>query len=442
MDESDVFASAIHKLSGQGREDWITYFDPSSYLSNSTVPFLFVNGNKDRHFNVLPYHKSYLLVPDSNRTVCIIPDLRHGHPDGWLIPEIKNYFDYFAFDDSGISRLGQVYVGDGLISTRYDAAEPLQSVRFYYSNDTESSNENRKWSDIPASYDPDRQIVSCRVPEEGFAYGFFSVVDHRGFHTSSEFILSITTKQASLPTCVLYDVKFNGSHSYPEMIPIKGNAIYSKEGLELSETGASIKMDRHYALGERLIRYHVKFSQDAKAVFHHDAGKFRAYVDAGKKKIAIGDRPFAEASIDFFDHNHEYVLEIYNVYQEAKVRIIDLYSGDAQEISAVTNGGGGERAGSFGTAIEDKTRVYWKVRSWDKNNSVGKWSVSSWWETGISQAKGWTADWIGSDRSGKRCCLSPAAGILPEKGTKDRQGRFFCPIVCYRTGYLRVLYQW
>ena len=49
-----------------------------------------------------------------------------------------------------------------------------------------------------------------------------------------------------------------------------------------------------------------------------------------------------------------------------------------------------------GKPIPSKTRVYWKVRSWNKANKSGKWSDVSWWETGLMGEK-WQASWIGFD---------------------------------------------
>ncbi len=49
-----------------------------------------------------------------------------------------------------------------------------------------------------------------------------------------------------------------------------------------------------------------------------------------------------------------------------------------------------------GKVIPPKTRVYWKVRSWNKANKAGKWSETSWWETGLIDEK-WQASWIGCD---------------------------------------------
>lgn len=50
-----------------------------------------------------------------------------------------------------------------------------------------------------------------------------------------------------------------------------------------------------------------------------------------------------------------------------------------------------------GAEIAAKTRVYWKVQSWDKDGQPGEWSDVAWWETGLLSDHDWAAEWIGYD---------------------------------------------
>ncbi len=50
-----------------------------------------------------------------------------------------------------------------------------------------------------------------------------------------------------------------------------------------------------------------------------------------------------------------------------------------------------------GNPVAARTRVYWKVRSWDKNGEPGDWSETAWWETALPDTAGWEAGWIGFD---------------------------------------------
>ncbi|MGW7270973.1 alpha-L-rhamnosidase [Streptomyces sp. NPDC054864] len=52
-----------------------------------------------------------------------------------------------------------------------------------------------------------------------------------------------------------------------------------------------------------------------------------------------------------------------------------------------------------GPDLASRTRYYWSVRVWDTAGKASAWSEASWWETGLSGAKDWTARWIGAPAS-------------------------------------------
>ncbi len=186
--ESDIFKNDLNQLTTANREKWLHYFDPSVYLPNSTVKFLFINGNRDRFYNVLPYHKSYSLVNEKNRNICIKPDMKHSHPAGWEPLEIRSFFDQIAFGYAELPMIHNVAIKSGEISASYIAPVSIASSSFYYTTDTVSLNENRKWHQVKAVIDSDNHTISCPLPEDGFNYGFFSMKDHRNLSASSEFI--------------------------------------------------------------------------------------------------------------------------------------------------------------------------------------------------------------------------------------------------------------
>lgn len=188
-EQSDVFKNNLNQLKTEDKEKWISYFDPSSYLHLAKIPFLFINGNKDRHFNVVPYHRTYSLIAEMKRYVNIVPDMKHGHYEGWLIHEPRAFFDHYAYGYAPLPVLRSVKDDGSQISVLYDSPISPYLAEFYYSNDTTSTNQNRVWLKIEAKYDPVSRRISCLIPNSGFKYGFFFVRDQRNLSASSEFIL-------------------------------------------------------------------------------------------------------------------------------------------------------------------------------------------------------------------------------------------------------------
>lgn len=188
-DESDIFKVPLEKLSPAARKKWMKYFDPSSYMSYAKPQFLFVNGNKDRFYNVVPYDKTYKLIPESQRSMCLIPDMKHGHEAGWEPHEIRYFFESIINQAPPLPKVKQIVVKDSSLTVTYSSPVSIWTADFYYSNDTTSLNETRVWSSQKVKVDTKTKTLSSPVPKEGFKYGFFYFKDHRNVSASSEFII-------------------------------------------------------------------------------------------------------------------------------------------------------------------------------------------------------------------------------------------------------------
>jgi hypothetical protein len=144
----------------------------------------------------------------------------------------------------------------------------------------------------------------------------------------------------------LYGRQLNNNESYPELIVGAATARYTADGLRITGGGNTVQLNKFYALAERMAQYSVTFSADAKAVFQSNTGDFKALVDVPNRRISIATVPVTERTVDFLQGGREYAVEIYHIYQQAKVRIVDKQTGEAAEITAVNDGQGGVGAGS------------------------------------------------------------------------------------------------
>lgn len=188
-DESDVFKVSLNKLSPATKQKWMKYFDPSSYMPYAKPQFLFVNGNKDRFYNVVPYDKTYKLIPEKQRSMCLIPDMKHSHEWGWEPQEIRYFFESVIHEESPLVKVDSVMEKDSVLTVRYTAPVSLRQAEFYFTNDTVSTNENRVWQVQKAVIDKDGKTAVCPLPAEGFKYGFFYLKDHRNVSGSSAFVM-------------------------------------------------------------------------------------------------------------------------------------------------------------------------------------------------------------------------------------------------------------
>jgi cephalosporin-C deacetylase-like acetyl esterase len=188
--ESNTFNKSLNLLSNADQQKWMQYFDPSVYLPFAKSRFLFVNGNKDSHYNVVPYHKTYLQVQKNKRTICIKPDMRHSHVDGWEPVEIQHFFEQELGKAAPLANIKRIERNGSVIKLLYWSPVSLSRAEFYYSNDAIATNANRVWIKETAVIDAKRSTVTIAEPKEGFKYGFFYLKDDRNMYVSSEFIIN------------------------------------------------------------------------------------------------------------------------------------------------------------------------------------------------------------------------------------------------------------
>ncbi|RZM21274.1 MAG: acylamino acid-releasing protein [Pedobacter sp.] len=189
-DESEPFGKMLDMLSNTDKQKWMQYFDPSVYLPFAKSRFLFVNGNKDSHYNVVPYHKTYLQVKKDKRTICIKPDMIHSHAHGWEPEEIQHFFEQELRDVKPLIKIKQLNIQGVSINLSYQSPLSLTQAEFYYSNDTTSANAARVWLKETAVIDAKKSRVTIIKPKGGFKYGFFYLKDARNISVSSEFIIN------------------------------------------------------------------------------------------------------------------------------------------------------------------------------------------------------------------------------------------------------------
>ena len=164
-------------------------FDASVYLPDATCKFLFINGNKDKVFNIVPYDKTYRLVPKGHRTIILKPNMSHSHPSGWASQEIQCFFDNVLNDKDPLPQIVIQRRSRRYIKVTYNSVTNLLSAEFYYSTDTISTNENRIWKSTEAIINTAQKAITCHLPET-FKYGFLYIKDPKGNAVSSELIIN------------------------------------------------------------------------------------------------------------------------------------------------------------------------------------------------------------------------------------------------------------
>lgn len=153
------------------------------------------------------------------------------------------------------------------------------------------------------------------------------------------------------PTTLLYHKVLNEAGPYPELVADAGLVTdYIQGGLKITGKEGTVRLDRYYSLAERMIRYHVKFSDDAVALFKSNSNDFQVSVDMVRKRVSVVTGQEIWRKMDFLDADHEYLVEIYRSYQTSLVRIVDVHTGESDMLKLTTDGPGG-----WGVGIENSS---------------------------------------------------------------------------------------
>ena len=187
--ESDVFKESLSELDPSYEAQWMKYFDPSVYLPFAKASLFFVNGNKDKFYNVVPYSKTFGLPVETDKNICVKPDMKHSHTYGWQPVEIKYFFDSILKDGAPLPKVGNINRNDSVVYSEFNSIVGLRSASFYYSSGKNSVNKDRKWESVKAVIDSGKKIIRCDIPEEEFNYAFFYVTDYREVSVSSPFFI-------------------------------------------------------------------------------------------------------------------------------------------------------------------------------------------------------------------------------------------------------------
>ena len=145
---------------------------------------------------------------------------------------------------------------------------------------------------------------------------------------------------------VIYDRKLNGRRATPEL-QLNNAGVYRKNGLDIVQKDSLVKLNLFYALAERVVRYRVSFSDDATVQFRSSLGDFRLCVDVPRQRMSLATNPATEVQVPFLQGGRDYLIEIYHIYQKAKVCITDVRTKKRVEMSAVHDGTGGCGAGAL-----------------------------------------------------------------------------------------------
>jgi dienelactone hydrolase len=182
LHENSSWVEPLKSVGEANRQKWIRLWEPSSYLANSQMPMLWINGTNDNCFPLDSYKKSYSLVK-GELNLSIKVRLAHNHGG------LSNNQEIYAFADSickgKVPLLSFTDNGtdDKVAWARYKGSAEPESAELVFTCD-EGVWKDRYWDTVPVEIDEKEKRLSAVLPA-GVSVWYFNITDARGNISSS-----------------------------------------------------------------------------------------------------------------------------------------------------------------------------------------------------------------------------------------------------------------
>lgn len=152
------------------KEEWISLYDPSSYLPYATKPMLFVSGVDDEYFSAYNRQKSAELVKGqvfySQRTNISHAAWNKQH-ETWA------FFQYVLYGENLIALIDDITTTDNVATFTYKNKN-FSDVNFVYTTSTDKDSHKWEWETVAVTAEDG--VYSYEIPEGTTAYLFETCV--------------------------------------------------------------------------------------------------------------------------------------------------------------------------------------------------------------------------------------------------------------------------
>ena len=183
LGDNSTWLPRFEKMGQEKAALWLSRWDPSVRLGESTMPMLWVTGTNDFAYPMDSLQKSYGLARGP-QTLCLRIRMPHGHGGaGENPPEILAFADSHLRDGVPLACItGQGRDGRQAWAT-FEAKSPIQRAELNYTRQTGRWQE-RTWETAPAQLDLAGGKVTVRLPEEAKVY-YMNLIDQRNLIVST-----------------------------------------------------------------------------------------------------------------------------------------------------------------------------------------------------------------------------------------------------------------
>jgi dienelactone hydrolase len=184
LGDNSTWLGTFEKMGKEKSEKWLRLWDPSKYLQQAKMPYLWVNGTNDFAYPLDSYQKSYRL-PAPERTLAIRVRMAHAHGGPGENPEeIHAFADSLFKGGAPLAKITGQSAEKGEAWATFASKAPIVKAELNFTRDS-GKWQPRKWEILPAKLEGNR--ASAAVPE-GAKVLYLNLVDDRNLVVSTEHV--------------------------------------------------------------------------------------------------------------------------------------------------------------------------------------------------------------------------------------------------------------
>lgn len=164
---------------GAGTESqrrWIELFDPSKSLEIETVPMFFVNSPVDPFYPLSIWTKSAKKA--KNAQSLLISDLKHGHSQGWGVPEIEAFIAS-KIGGKPFPKIGAISRSANIVKCQVGKA---QKAELFFTDCVGAKSSQYKWKSVPMKIE--NGIARAELPANARKF-YITATDANGNRVST-----------------------------------------------------------------------------------------------------------------------------------------------------------------------------------------------------------------------------------------------------------------
>ena len=181
LGENSTWKGTLTGMKERGQK-WLKLWDPSVYLPNAKMPFLWVDGTNDFAYPLDSLQKSYRLPP-GERTLSTKLRMPHGHGGPGENPEeIRAFADSIFKGGTPLAKIAKVGNDGKTALATFEAKTPIVKAELLFTK-AGGAWKDRLWETAPATLENGK--ASAPLPDGATAW-FLNIVDERKLIVSSE----------------------------------------------------------------------------------------------------------------------------------------------------------------------------------------------------------------------------------------------------------------